>query len=204
MFNSLSRIFQHARGAPPAAPQVPAVGAPVLFEGLMCAISRIEGDKFEIISEITHTGPGHDGRVRTQPRFRTIGTIGDLVWSPRLGAWYVWGRVLSKGRGGVGVDQRQIVAELRDRKAIPARPTRQAGQGPTPGEQHGLFVDLFTSSVDWRQEIANLQRGEGLTDTARTCCARHEQGFCSKRLNHGYARRGDGDPGFDAVAKEGV
>lgn len=175
--------------------RTPAVGDPVVFEGLAHTITRIEGALFEIESELRHGD---------KPRFRTVGNLADCLWSSRLGAWYVWGRVLCKGRGGVGMDQRQVIAELRDHGVIPSRPTRERGQGPAAGEQHGLYCDLVAAGVDWTQELGNLRRGEGLSDAAKACCAHHEHGFRSKRLNHGYATPNDGDPGFAAAVAGGT
>lgn len=182
--------------APSTATRTPAVGDRVMFEGLMHKIAVLQDGKFEIHSLLMHT----PGRGPARPRFITTGMLADLLWSNRLDAWYVWGRVLGKGRGGVGEDQRSIVRELRDRNILPSRPTRDRGAPPVAGEQHGLYCDLFMNQVGWQMEIGNVQRGEGLTERAKACCSDHEVGFKTKRLNHGYAARNDGDPGFDAVA----
>lgn len=172
----------------------PQVGDAVLFEGQPSRILQIIGDKVEFVSDLRHTR--EDGTE--VPRFGTIAFVADLIWSSRLSAWYLWGRVLGKGRGGVGANQRQIAAQLRDRGVIPSRLTRQFGQVPAAGEQHGLYCDLFHGTdVDWNQEMRNVSFGEGLSDKAKACCSAHVAGFKTKRLNHGYADPNDGDPGFD-------
>ena len=149
----------------------------------------------EFASELTHkTADGVE-----VARFRTVANAADLLWSTRLGAWYVWGRVLGKGRGKVGADQRRIAADLRDLGLIPSRATRQHQQIPAAGEQHGLFCDLFSGEVNWADEMRNLRTGEGLSDSAKAQCSTHGAGFRSKKLNHGFADRDDGDPGFEAV-----
>lgn len=199
-----------------ATPTTPQIGDPVLFEGLPSTIVALVRDKVEFVSELKHTMD--DGTV--VPRFRTVANLPDMLWSSRLNAWYVWGRVLSKGRGAkdregrrgrvdmtgqVGDDQRAIVAALRDRGIIPSREGRRMGAAPAAGEQHGLFVDLFADGVvNWKQELKKMSYAEGLSDTATSACRKHGQGFKSKRLNHGFADRNDGDPGYDAVAAEGT
>lgn len=180
-----------------------AIGDPIIFEGQPSHIVGVVGGKVEFVSDLMHTR--EDGTE--VPRFRTVASAADLLWSARLGAWYVWGRVLGKGRGGVGVDQRRLFADLRDIGVIPSRPGRPFCVVPVAGEQHGLYCDLFVGSpgVNWEQELRNIRTGEGLTDAAKQCCKDHAEGFYAKRLNHGYASPNDGDPGFDAVvATEGA
>lgn len=198
-----------------AIPTAPKIGDPVLFEGLPHRLVALVGDKVEFVSELMHTR--EDGSQ--VPRFRTVANLADMLWSSRLGAWYIWGRVLGKGRGAkdregrsgkvdlrgaVGEDQRALVAQMRDRGVIPSRPGRLVGSAPAAGEQHGLYCDLFAGAVDWKQELRKLSYAEGLSDTATAACKTHGQGFRSKRLNHGFADRNDGDPGYDAVVVEGA
>ena len=172
----------------------PQVGDAVLYEGQPSRILKIVGDKVEFVSDLRHTR--EDGTV--VPRFGTIAFLADMLWSSRLSAWYLWGRVLGKGRGGVGEDQRRVAIELRDRGVVPSRLTRQLGQAPAAGEHHGLYCDLFhAKEVDWKQEMRNVSLDEGLSDNAKAACAEHRAGFKTKRLNHGFADRDDGDPGFD-------
>lgn len=202
-----------------------AIGDPLIFEGQPSRIVGVAGGKVEFISELEVERPVLDGDLQptgateSVPRFRTVANVADLLWSVRCSAWYLWGRVLGKGRGArdrdgrsgavdltgqVGVDQRLIASRLRDLGIIPSRPTRRTGQVPAAGEQHGLYCDLFADGVNWGQELHNIQLGEGLSAKARECIAVCKQGFHTKRLNHGYASPNDGDPGFDAVAAEGA
>jgi len=176
----------------------PAVGDPVFFEGFPHAITGVTADKVEFASLLTHTGPktNADGSQTTVtvPRFRTLMNLADLQWDDDLGAWYVFGRVLCKGRGGVGEDQRKIVADLRDRGLIPARSTRPRGMVPAGGEHLNLHKALFASKkgVNWRQEIDNIRRGEGLTMKAKECAAHYHELFKAP-LADGYAYPGAND-----------
>jgi len=167
--------------------QTPAVGDPVFFEGLPHRITAFAADKVEFASELQHQGPNGTG-----PRFRTIANLADLRWSSRYAVWYLWGRLLSKSRGGVGLEQRTIVAELRDRKLLGMRATRKEGQGPTGGEQLGMYYCLFSkSSINWQQEIANVRRGDGLSTAASAACGEFD---VDRKCKFGYASPEDGDP----------
>lgn len=175
--------------------RTPAVGDPVFFEGLPHRISAFAGARVEFVSELQHDAGERNAegqfQARYVPRFRTVGIASELRWSDELRAWYLWGRVLCKGRGGVGMDARLIVAELRDRGLLPARPTRKPGQGPAGGEQMNLYCCLFSPTVDgtgvnWAQELANVKRGEGLSLHAQTRVAEYRERFRHK-LARGYA-----------------
>lgn len=171
----------------------PKVGDPVLFEGLDCKVGvigpneegypRLAAGFVAIDTNEMHTGM-RKGRERTRPRFRHTMLLADMKWSDQLGAWYFFGRLLGKGRGGK-FNERQVVIELRDRHLLPARPTRMAGQAPAPGE-HINLAHLFRPGVDWAQEMANVRRGEGLSENARKRIEDYEIRFAQK-LPEGYA-----------------
>lgn len=174
----------------PTATKTPALGDPVFFEGLPHKITLIVGGLVEFSSEKLHEGTTLTrGNVRvpqTQPLFRTSANLADLRWSTELNAWYLWGRLLSKGRGGVGTDERLIVAELRDRGLLPARETRPQGSGPAGGEHHNLHAALFRANINWAQELANVRRGDGLSANAQAAVTAYGARF-KKKLTEGFA-----------------
>lgn len=178
------------------AARTPTVGDSLFFEGLPHRIQVIaaEQNKVQFVSELTAVSGGVN-----VPRFRTAANLDDLMWSDRIQAWTIWGRVLGKGRGDVGEDQRRIVADLRDRRLLAARETRERGQGPTGGEQFELYLTLFRgSNVNWKQELSNARRGEGLSTDAQAMCAAFEP-KCRMKYKYGYAAPHDGDKnGLDA------
>lgn len=166
----------------------PAVGAPVIFEGLPCRIVALANDRAQFASELSHTRESG----KTVPRFITEVAVADMRWSDELGSWYLWGRVLSKGRSGILADQRKLVVDLRDRRLIAARfDTRERGSGPAGGEHLNLYCCLFMSGVDWDAEIARHARGEAMSAKAADCIAKYAVKFAEK-LSDGYA-----DPGAD-------
>lgn len=178
--------------------QTPAVGDPVFFEGLPSKITRlnVELNKVEFVSDLTVTVPRNepDGStsLETKPRFRTVANLSDLLWSSRYNVWYLWGRLLCKSRGSLGEEQRRVVAFLRDRKLLASRPTRDRGSYPTAGEQLGLYYCLFSKpGINWRQEVQNVERREGLSSEAAAACAEFDSDMECK---FGFAEFGDGDP----------
>lgn len=187
--------------------KTPTVGDPVLFEGMPCrivAMNTHEG-RLRFDTEMTVTRPDRlTGKSETVARFQTIANIADLKWSDDFKAWYMWGRVLGKGRGArnraqgdltgaVGEDQRQMVVEMRDRGVIPARFTRRSGQAPAGGEHVNLAKCLFhAKGVNWQQEMANVRRGDGLSDTAKKAVESYKTEF-KKPLADGYAAPGAND-----------
>lgn len=173
--------------------KTPAIGDPVFFEGLSHSIMDVTGTRVRFVSNLVHETP--DG---SKPRFETFAQLADLKWSDELGAWYLWGRLLGKGRGGAGADDRAVVAELRDRGILPARSTRRNGQVPAGGEHANLCCTLFRSGVDWRQEVAALRRGDGLSEVAKQAVAAYKVKFQAK-LADGYA-----EPGADDSWAEGT
>jgi hypothetical protein len=174
-------------------PRQPKVGDPVFFECLDHTITDIEDGKVRFESALLNTKAGRVGwdsfpLPETRPRFRTTAILSDLHWDDELNAWYLWGRLLCKGRGGVGVDQRVVIASLRDRGVIPGRPTRQIGSGPAGGEHQNLYKALFAdSSIDWVQEIQSFGRGEGLSAKADAAVGEYKDRF-KKKLVRGYAQ----------------
>lgn len=198
-----------------ATTKTPAVGDPVLFEGLKHKITAIAGDRVQFASELQHTGtvqkPDGSLATKTQPHLTTVGLLADLKWDAGLGAWYMWGRVLSKGRhincphctvdiggkkqhlGCVRCDDRKVVAALRDEGVLPARKTRQPNAVPAGGEHLNLYKTLFHSgSVNWQQELGNVKRGEGLTTAAKSHAEKYKAEFV-KPLADGYASPGAND-----------
>jgi len=166
----------------------PAIGDLVFFEGLPHRISALTDERVEFASELQFRRP--DGS--DVPQFRSVGSRADLRWSSRFNVWYLWGRLLGKARGEIGADQRQIVTELRNAGLLPARSGWQRGQGPAPGEQLGLYYCLFSNGdINWAQELANVRRGDGLSDAARTACATFD---ITMKCKFGYADPDDGDP----------
>lgn len=161
----------------------PTLGARVVFEGLPHRVTKIEGGRVVFASDLLHE------RV---PRFETMAEVADLRWSDELGAFYLWGRVLGKGRGGVGDDFRSVVIELRDREVLPARAKRRQGQAPAGGEHVNLYCALFCAGVDWSRELAALRKSEPLSDAAKSAVAAYEKRFRAK-LADGYAEPGAGD-----------
>jgi hypothetical protein len=182
-----------------SAAQTPAVGDPVFFEGLPHKITSVSGNLVEFASDLTHTGPDNNNNIVTVPRFRTGANLSDFQWSDELKSWYLWGRVLCKGRGGVGMDQRAVVAELRDRGLIPSRPGRERGAAPAGGEQLDLHIALFYNQTNWKQEMANVRRGEGLSTQAEKHCVEFHK-RAKRRIVEGFAAPGDGDPHFKGEA----
>lgn len=169
-----------------------------------------EADRVFFESELPHTRPGRGRRPpRTRARFRTQANLADLRWSDELGAWYLWGRLLGAGRGAQvdaagrvlipapTLDERKVVAELRDRGLLPMRATRQPGSVPAGGEHVNLHLALFSKGIDWAQELANVRRGEGLSENANAAIADYGERF-RKRLTEGYA-----DPDADDSKGEG-
>ena len=180
--------------------QAPVVGDPVFFEGLPHKIAQLTDKGVEFVSELTHTrvtpvdqeDPSKGSSIETIPRFRTVANRADLQWSSRYKVWYLWGRLLCKSRGGVGDQQRSIVAELRDRGLLAARETRERGQGPAGGEQLGLYYCLFSKpGINWRQEMANVRRGDGLSENAKASCDEFDSEI---KCKFGFATPDDGDP----------
>lgn len=179
--------------------KAPAVGDPVFFEGLPHRVAEVdaEHDRVLIVSERIHDRVQkkmRDGSTVTvdRPAFMTVAVLSDLKWSSRYSLWYLYGRLLGKARGGIGDEQRLIVAKLRDRKLLAARPTRDRGSLPTAGEQLGLYYCLFSKpGINWRQEMANVERGEGLSQAAKEACAEFDTNIPCK---FGYANPEDGDP----------
>lgn len=170
--------------------RTPKVGDLVIFEGLKHRVRLLVGDKIEFASErmVTVEEMNADGTTRklVKPNFITAGFLADMRWSDELKGWYIWGRVISKGRGGVGIDEREIVTELRDIGLLAARPTRMQGVGPAGGEQLNLYLSLFSDSINWKQELANVRRGEGLSTNAKRAVADYGERF-KRKLVDGFA-----------------
>jgi len=173
-----------------ALPRVVAVKDLVLFEGLRHHVAQIGPLMVEIVSELKHRGlvtqPDGSSKMVEQPRFQTAAFIKDLRWSDELKGWYIWGRSLSKGRGGALEDQRRLVLEMRDLGLIPARPGRMEGSAPAGGEHLNLHLALFANGINWTQEIANVRRGDGLTTKAKSAVESYRKLFREK-LTDGYA-----------------
>lgn len=160
----------------------PTVGDEVMFEGLAHRIMDMAHGRVRFASEMMHGA---------KPRFETIAAVADLRWSEDLQCWYLWGRLLGKGRGDVGIDQRAVVSELRDRGLLPARATRRPGQAPAGGEHENLCCALFCKGIDWSRELERLRRGAALTEAAQAAVADYASRF-QRKLVSGYA-----DPGAD-------
>jgi hypothetical protein len=172
-----------------------AVGDAVVFEGLPYRVSAVapEGGLVEFSSELKHRRGAAD-----VPRFRTAAKREDLQWSDELDAWYLWGRLLGKLRGGHGADQMAVVTELRDRRLIPARSTRRRGSGPAGGEHLNLFCALFRSGHDWAAELEQEERTRALSPAAAALAADYAERF-KRKLAGGFA-----DPGVnDSDGEEG-
>jgi hypothetical protein len=78
-----------------------------------------------------------------------------------------------------------------DAGIVSGSPTRIKGQPPTAEEQLDLYCCLYhrDKDVNWKQELANVQRGEGLSQKARECCGEHN-GRHAERLARGNPGRG--------------
>jgi hypothetical protein len=133
-------------------------------------------------SELAHTAA--DGKVT--PRFSTTARREDLRWSDELGAWRLWGRDLCRGRGGVGIDERRVVSELRDRGVLPARASRRHRNPPAGGEHLNLALSLFSRGIDWAREIERLRNREGLSEAAQAAVDDYEERY-KRKLTEGYA-----------------
>lgn len=195
-----------------AGTQKPAIGAWVYHEGDWYNITQVapKGEEYQLRrdapqkkvaaadlvffeSEEIHARPSRGGRpVRARPRFRVRANLADLRWSDEFEAWYLWGRTLAKGKGRIAEkagnpDQRRIVAELRDRGLLPGRATRQPGSVPAGGEHENLAMAMFCDTgINWEQELANVQRGDGLSENAHAAVANYAERF-KRPLARGYA-----------------
>lgn len=135
---------------PPSA--TPQVGQPVLCDGrfLRCI------DPVPVMGEETAARFLAKGRVLFEDAtVRVVALETDLHWSDELGAWYLWGRCLSKA-------DRVLVAELRDRGLLIARTTRMPSMVPAGGEHLDLYLTLVQGKPAGflEQQLAPVRRGE--------------------------------------------
>lgn len=159
-----------------------AVGDEVFFEGMRCRVAKIKGPELQFDSILQYNG---------KPRFQTLANVADMRWSDEFNAWYLWGRLLGKARGGLGEDERGVVIQLRDHGVIPARPNRRPGQYPAGGEHINLQC-LFTGEVDWKAELAKVRRGQEISNAAKALVQEYQTRF-RKKLVDGYASPGADD-----------
>lgn len=161
--------------------EVPQVGDRVLCDGEVCrvreVVSRFSSETGEPVQALHYEGE----------RLKHYGLTRDLLYCPELGAWYLWGRVLS-------AEQMAIVVELRDEKLLAARRTRRPGSVPAAGEHHQLYLALFHGADHelWPAALAEIRAGRDVPAAAAARIADLATRF-TKRLPHGYADRDAAD-----------
>jgi hypothetical protein len=165
-------------------PRTPVVGERVLCDGEYAEIKEL-ATRFA-----STTGERIHALYYANERLRHYGLVRDLIWCEHLGAWYLWGRVLSH-------DQSRIVADLRDRGRLAARPSRRIGDVPAAGEHHQLYLALFHRQDHefWPAEMTRVVRGQPFSAPAQAAADDLAERFTHK-LEHGYADR-DADDSHD-------
>jgi hypothetical protein len=159
----------------------PKVGDRVYCNGEACEV-------VELVSRFNpETGEPVQG-IRYESETKKIyGLVRDLIYDPELGAWYLWGRVLSAA-------QVAVVVELRDRGLLKARATRIPSSAPAAGEHHQLYLALFHNADHelWPAAMSSIRTGGGVPKDAAARIADLAKRF-TKKLEHGYADRGADD-----------
>lgn len=167
-----------------ATSKAPKVGDTVICDGERCQITEMVG-RFS-----STTGERVEALRYESARMKHYGLVRDLLYCPTLGAWYLWGRVMS-------ADQIATVVELRDRGLLAARATRTPGSAPAAGEHHQIYLALFNDAQPqlWRSAMTEIRGGRGVPADAAKRIADLAKRF-TKKLEHGYADR-DADDSHD-------
>lgn len=174
---------------PPSA--TPQVGQPVLCDGRRHIII----DPVPVMGDETAARFRAKGRVLFEDAtVRVAALAAELRWSDELGAWYLWGRCLSKA-------DRVLVAELRDRGLLVARTTRMPTMVPAGGEHLDLYLALVHGKPKGflDQQLTPIRRGEPPTPALRAAA----EDFAARwRGPHtdGYADPGDA-PSTDVASQ---
>ena len=151
------------------------VGETVLCDGQMHLIvdtMKRWSQKLEELVELV---------VFENPARKVTGLLSDLRWDDGCSCWYLWGRALAKA-------DRRIVAELRDRALLPARKTRNPGNGPAGGEHLNLYKTLFRDRPAgfWNGALAEVRAGGELSAEAVSAIEDYKKRF-KEKLVEGYA-----------------
>jgi len=161
--------------------EAPKVGDRVLCDGEVCVVKEVV-NRFS-----SETGEPVQALRYESDRMKHYGLTRDLLYDSTLGAWYLWGRVLS-------ASQIATVVELRDRGLLKARATRIPGSAPAGGEHHQLYLALFHGADHefWPAAMSSIRTGSGVPTEAAKRIADLAKRF-TKKLEHGYADRDAND-----------